>query len=154
MQPFVLMLQDIEHVHFERVTCMTKEMDCVFIFKKGIAKHGSAEFIRIDSIPMQELEGIQQWLDTVCDLTYTCGVMPLKWDLTISKFVRDPYFYLPEDEHGQKKEYPGWSFLMDSSDGESETDKEYESSFSEKTQEDDYEYGMSSLFSFPLYRSY
>lgn len=62
MQPFVLSLDDIEHVHFERVHFSSKSFDMVVIMKPGTTPKGTEEFHRISLIPMTKLDTIKQWL--------------------------------------------------------------------------------------------
>eukprot|EP01138_Halocafeteria_seosinensis_P003670 gb/GECG01003749.1/.p1 GENE.gb/GECG01003749.1/~~gb/GECG01003749.1/.p1 ORF type:complete len:414 (+),score=78.34 gb/GECG01003749.1/:1-1242(+) len=140
--PFVLMLDNVEHVHFERVIFSAKNFDIVFILKPGVAKKGEDEFVKVSAVPMEVLDDIQQWLDVVCDKTYTWGAATLNWRNIIQEFVRDPYFYLPEDEDGEKKPV-GWNFLMADTDEENQDQENEEegSDFSEEVddEEDDEE---------------
>jgi hypothetical protein len=62
LQPFVLSLDDIEHVHFERVHFSSKSFDMVVIMKPGTVPKGSEEFQRISAIPMNKLDMIKMWL--------------------------------------------------------------------------------------------
>ncbi len=55
-------LDDIEHVHFERVGFNSKNFDMVIIFKPGRQEKGSEEFVRISAIPMNKLDSIKDWL--------------------------------------------------------------------------------------------
>ena len=61
MQPsFVVTLEDIEIVHFERVLFHLKSFDMVVIFKDYKRK---VEIV--NSIPMQSLDPIREWLKLV-----------------------------------------------------------------------------------------
>jgi nucleosome binding factor SPN SPT16 subunit len=62
VQPFVVSLDDIEHVHFERVGFNSKNFDMAIIFKAGRTEKGSDEFVRISAIPMNKLDQIKDWL--------------------------------------------------------------------------------------------
>jgi nucleosome binding factor SPN SPT16 subunit len=117
--PFVLTLDHVEHVHFERVLYGSKNFDMTFVFKAGVAEPGQDEFVQITMVPMESLELIQNWLVDVVEKTYTQGAAALNWKSLISKFVRADDFYLSHDEDGHRKPV-GWLFLGDwSSDEES-----------------------------------
>lgn len=64
-QPFVLSLDDIEHVHFERVHFSSKSFDMVVIMKAGTVPKGAEEFTRISAIPMAKLDTVKMWLTDV-----------------------------------------------------------------------------------------
>ena len=55
-------LDDIEHVHFERVGFNSKNFDMAIIFKAGRTEKGADEFVRISAIPMNKLDQIKDWL--------------------------------------------------------------------------------------------
>jgi nucleosome binding factor SPN SPT16 subunit len=55
--PFVLTLDQIELVHFERVSFSLKNFDMVFVFKDY-----SKKVVMITSIPMKQLDQIKEWL--------------------------------------------------------------------------------------------
>ena len=57
--PFVLALEDVERVHFERVDYSLKNFDLVFILKDYNKK-----VTMITSIPMKQIESIREWLDS------------------------------------------------------------------------------------------
>jgi nucleosome binding factor SPN SPT16 subunit len=57
MPPFVLTLEQIELVHFERVSFHLKNFDMIFIFKDY-----SRKVVMITSIPMSQLDQIKEWL--------------------------------------------------------------------------------------------
>ncbi len=60
MPPFVLTLESIELVHFERVSFHLKNFDMVFIFKDYTRK-----VTMVTSIPMSQLDQIKEWLKYV-----------------------------------------------------------------------------------------
>ncbi len=64
----MLSIDDIEHVHFERVMFNAKSFDLVAIFKPNAAEKLKLEFIRISSIPMKDLDMIKGYLDDVAEL--------------------------------------------------------------------------------------
>ncbi|KAH9507768.1 splicing associated factor Dre4 [Bulinus truncatus] len=55
--PFVVTLEDIELVHFERVSFQLKNFDMVFIFKDY-----SKKTAMINSIAMNMLDHVKEWL--------------------------------------------------------------------------------------------
>lgn len=69
---FVMDIEDVEIVHFERVTLSIKNFDIVFVYKDFTT------FKRINSIPMESLDTIKNWLDQ-CDIVFSEGPMPLNW---------------------------------------------------------------------------
>jgi len=107
--PFIVTLDDVELVHFERVNFHMKNFDMVFIFKDY-----SRKVSMISSIPMTSLDSVKDWLNS-CDIKYTEGIQSLNW-AKIMKTINDN----PEDffENG------GWSFLEPTSDDEGEGEEE------------------------------
>ncbi|KAL5252216.1 hypothetical protein ACHWQZ_G015116 [Mnemiopsis leidyi] len=103
--PFVIALEEVELVHFERVQFQLKNFDMVFIFKDY-----SRKIEMINSIPMSSLDAIKEWLNS-CDLKYTEGAISLNWP-KIMKTINDN----PENffEDG------GWKFLDPESEEEGE----------------------------------
>ena len=110
--PFIVTLDDVELVHFERVNFHMKNFDMVFIFKEY-----SRKVSMISSIPMTSLDSVKDWLNS-CDIKYSEGIQSLNW-AKIMKTINDN----PEDffDNG------GWSFLEPTSDDEAEGDGEEES---------------------------
>ena len=96
--PFVLTLDDIDHVHFERVTYATKNFDATFIFKNF-----SLPPKTITAIDMKYMDVIQDWLN-LTEITYTLGARSMNWADTMAA-VRDSgeFFYLDKDDEGEKK---------------------------------------------------
>lgn len=54
---FVMDIEDIEIVHFERVTLSIKNFDVVFVYKDFTT------YKRINSIPMESLDTLKSWID-------------------------------------------------------------------------------------------
>ena len=98
--PFVVTLQDLELVHFERVQFQLKNFDMVFIFKDYNKK-----VMVVGSIPMQMLDHVKDWLNNV-DIKYTEGIQSLNWTKIMKTIVEDPEGFFEDG---------GWNFL----DGES-----------------------------------
>ena len=136
---FFLPLNEIEHVHFERVTYTTKNFDVAFIFKDFDVLPKL-----VTAIDMKSLELIQDWLSDV-GITYTAGAQNMGWTEVmkmVREFVGDGTFYSDMDVDGDQKP-PGWLFLQaDGGDGEGgeDDDDDDESSFeaeSEESESDD-----------------
>ena len=120
---FVVVLEDLELVHFERVNFSHKNFDIIFIFKDYHQKPSM-----INSVPMNQLESIKEWLNS-CDIRYTEGVQSLKWAKIMKTIVDDPEGFFDQG---------GWNFLnpdsgSDQGDGldDSEEDEELAPSGSE-----------------------
>ena len=104
MPPFVLTLDQIELVHFERVSFQLKNFDMVFIFKDYTKK-----VVMITSIPMSQLEQIKEWLNS-CDIKYTEGLQNFNWPKIMKTILDDAKGFF---------EQGGWTFLEAESDSES-----------------------------------
>jgi nucleosome binding factor SPN SPT16 subunit len=105
--PFVITLDEVELVHFERVQFHLKNFDMVFVFKDYTKK-----VAMINAVPMTSLDSVKQWLDS-CDLRYTEGVQSLNWTKIMKTIVDDPEGFFDQG---------GWSFLDPDSDAEQEED--------------------------------
>ncbi|CAK8695989.1 unnamed protein product [Clavelina lepadiformis] len=112
--PFIATLDQIELVHFERVQFHLKSCDMVIVFKDY--KH---KVEVINSIPMQSLDPIREWLNS-CDIHYTEGVQSLNWTKILKTITDDPEAFF---------EQGGWSFLEPESDNEGDDSDEEESDF-------------------------
>lgn len=101
--PFVISLEDVELVHFERVQFQLKNFDMVFVFKDYNRK-----VVMINAIPMSMLDHVKEWLNS-CDIRYSEGIQSLNWT-KIMKTITDDFegFF----ENG------GWTFLDPESDAE------------------------------------
>ncbi|KAF1789227.1 Creatinase/Aminopeptidase P/Spt16, N-terminal [Phytophthora cactorum] len=130
---FIISLDEVEHVHFERVMFSSKNFDVVFVFK-------NFEIMptRISAVSMSELERIKEWLDDI-DICFTTGTANLNWKSIMSTIKSDHRFYLDTDDDGVPKP-AGWEFLKrlsesDGSDWESIVDED--SSEEEPSEDDD-----------------
>lgn len=101
--PFVLTLDQIELIHFERVSFHLKNFDMVFIFKDYNKK-----VVMITSIPMNQLDQIKEWLNS-CDIKYTEGLQSFNWPKIMKTITDDPEGFF---------EQGGWNFLEPESDEE------------------------------------
>ncbi|KAK6186586.1 hypothetical protein SNE40_008599 [Patella caerulea] len=112
--PFVVSLDSVELVHFERVSFQLKNFDMVFVFKDY-----SRKIAMINSIPMQVLDHVKEWLNS-CDIRYTEGVQSLNWTKIMKTIIDDPEGFF---DNG------GWTFLdpeSDAENNESDSDEEDE----------------------------
>ncbi|KAI5717065.1 hypothetical protein M8J76_017015 [Diaphorina citri] len=125
--PFVISLEDVELVHFERVQFQLKNFDMVFVFKDYHRK-----VVMINAIPMNMLDHVKEWLNS-CDIRYSEGIQSLNWT-KIMKTITDDFegFF----ENG------GWTFLDPESDAEAadEDDEDEEDEVYEPTDVDDEEF--------------
>ncbi|XKL65902.1 hypothetical protein PGB90_009322 [Kerria lacca] len=103
--PFVVTLEDVELVHFERVQFSLKNFDMVFVFKDYHQK-----VVVINAIPMNMLDHVKEWLNQ-CDIRYTEGIQSLNWAKIMKTILDDPEGFF---ENG------GWSFLDPGSDEDEE----------------------------------
>lgn len=101
--PFVIVLDECELVHFERVQFHLKNFDMVFVFKDYSRKTSM-----INAIPMQMLDHVKEWLNS-CDIRYSEGVQSLNWAKVMKTIIDDPDGFF---------EQGGWSFLDPDSDNE------------------------------------
>ena len=106
--PFVIALDEIELVHFERVNFQLKSFDMVFVFKDYSRKVAS-----INAIPTSSLDSIKGWL-TQSEIRYTEGPISLNWTRIMKTIVDDPKNFF---------ETGGWSFLDTQSDEENEDEE-------------------------------
>ncbi|XP_076296462.1 FACT complex subunit spt16-like isoform X3 [Lasioglossum baleicum] len=137
--PFVITLEDVELVHFERVQFHLKNFDMIFVFKDYHRK-----VAMLNAIPMNLLDHVKEWLNS-CDIRYTEGVQSLNWTKIMKTITDDPVGFF---DNG------GWTFLDPESDAENdevedeeeEEDDAYEPSDfdTEEESDDDSEYSEAS----------
>ncbi|XP_041977304.1 FACT complex subunit spt16 isoform X2 [Aricia agestis] len=133
--PFVIALEDVELVHFERVQFHLKNFDMVFVFKDYAKK-----VAMVNAVPMNMLDHVKEWLNS-CDIRYSEGIQSLNWTKVMKTITDDIEGFF---DNG------GWSFLDPESDAENEQQEEdseeeddaYEptDAESEEESEDDSEY--------------
>jgi len=118
--PFVVVLEEVELVHFERVHFQLKNFDMVFVMKDYQKKAQT-----VQAIPMNELDPIKHWLNS-CDICYTEGPQALNWSKIMKTITDDLNGFFDQG---------GWTFL------EADTDKEENGGDGEDTdaEEDDYD---------------
>ncbi|TMW55175.1 hypothetical protein Poli38472_013937 [Pythium oligandrum] len=129
---FIISLDEVEHVHFERVMFSSKNFDVVFVFKNF-----DVPPMRISAVATAELERIKEWLDDI-DICFTAGTANLNWKSIMTTIKADNRFYLDTDDDGVPKP-AGWEFLkMEGSDDEDEDDEEEgDSNYSGDSEDDD-----------------
>lgn len=123
---FVVDLDEVDHVHFERVTYMSKAFDIVLV-----RKDQSQQPWRIDMIPNGDKDAIQEWL-TDMELTYTEGPMNLNWKQIMATVKEDDRFYMNTEEDEVTEKEGGWEFLrmFGHDDDDDNDDDEDDSAFS------------------------
>jgi nucleosome binding factor SPN SPT16 subunit len=102
---FVVDLDEVDHVHFERVTYMSKAFDIVLVNKDQ-----KGQPWRIDMIPNGDKDAIQEWL-TDMEITYTEGPMNLNWKQIMKTVDEDDRFYMTTEEDEVTEKEGGWEFL-------------------------------------------
>ncbi|KAK9466335.1 FACT complex subunit-domain-containing protein [Lipomyces arxii] len=113
--PFlVITLSEIEIAHLERVQFGLKNFDLVFVFKDF-----TRQVTHINSIPMDQLDSVKDWLDEV-EIPYSEGPLNLNWATIMKTVTSDTHSFFEEG---------GWSFLDNGSDSEGSEDEEEESEF-------------------------
>lgn len=116
--PFVITLEDVELVHFERVQFHLRNFDMIFVFKDYNKK-----ISMVNAIPMNMCDHVKEWLNS-CDIRYAEGVQSLNWAKIMKTITDDPEGFF---------ESGGWTFLDPESDGENNAGSE------ESEQDDAYE---------------
>ena len=102
---FVVDLDNVDHVHFERVTYMSKAFDIILINKDFVKMPW-----RVDMIPNGDKDAIQEWL-TDMDITYTEGPMNLNWKSILTTAKDDDRFYMSTEDDEYSKKEAGWEIL-------------------------------------------
>lgn len=109
--PFVITLEDVELVHFERVQFHLKNFDMIFVFKEYLKK-----VAMVNAIPMNMLDHVKEWLNS-CDIRYSEGIQSLNWTKIMKTITDDPDGFF---------ESGGWTFLDPESDTEAQVEDEEE----------------------------
>ena len=91
-----------------------KNFDMVFVFKDF---HRPP--VHINTIPVESLEGVKDWLDSV-NIPYSEGPLNLNWGTIMKTVIADPHQFFADG---------GWSFLATESDSEDGDSEEEESAF-------------------------
>ena len=123
---FVIDIDDIEAVHFERVQFGIKNFDMAIIFKDF------TNFKRINSIPIEHIENIKDYLDEI-GIIYSEGVVPMNWTNVLQQIREGFEDFLEEG---------AWKFLQDDGEesgegGEDEEDEDQSFSLDSEEEEDE-----------------
>ncbi|KAI5800248.1 FACT complex subunit-domain-containing protein [Peziza echinospora] len=122
--PFlVITLEEVEVAHLERVEFGLKNFDLVFVFKDF-----HRPVAHINSIPMESLENVKEWLDS-SNIAFTEGPLNLNWPTIMKTVTSDPHTFFVDG---------GWSFLQIHSDDEDDDEEEEESEFEASGESDSY----------------
>ena len=113
---FTISLDEVDHVHLERVTFRSSSFDMAIIFKDW-----DRPVERITMIDVgKSLETVRKWL-TEINQTFTSGASNIMWK-NIMKMVKDDnYFWKDKYDDGEQKPV-GWNFLMAPAKAEEEED--------------------------------
>ncbi|CAI2378197.1 unnamed protein product [Moneuplotes crassus] len=117
---FVITIDEIEHVHFERVMLSLRNFDMIIILKDY------QTWFKIGSIPSNQLDPIKSCIDYF-DIMFSEGPATLNWNNILDEIRSNFARYLDDG---------AWSFLRDV---EEEPDSEEEKL--EKAEDSDYEMG-------------
>jgi nucleosome binding factor SPN SPT16 subunit len=113
--PFmVISLDEIEIAHLERVQFGLKNFDMVFIFKDF-----SRTPAHINTIPVESLESVKEWLDSV-NIPFTEGPLNLNWPTIMKTVTADPHAFFADG---------GWGFLSNETDADDDEEESEESAF-------------------------
>ncbi|EPS40141.1 hypothetical protein H072_6077 [Dactylellina haptotyla CBS 200.50] len=119
--PFlVITLDEIEVAHLERVQFGLKNFDIAFVFKDF-----SRPVVHINSIPVESLESVKDWLDSV-NIAFTEGPLNLNWMQIMKTVTSDTHQFFADG---------GWKFLSTETDDEDEEEEEEESAYEESESE-------------------
>eukprot|EP01029_Cantina_marsupialis_P026247 TRINITY_DN69_c0_g2_i1.p1 TRINITY_DN69_c0_g2~~TRINITY_DN69_c0_g2_i1.p1 ORF type:complete len:1010 (+),score=378.53 TRINITY_DN69_c0_g2_i1:73-3102(+) len=134
--PMVIFLDDIMHIHFERVNSTNRTFDIAIVFKSGKGK--AAGFEKLTAIERKHVNVLKKYF-TEYDISLTESSRPFDWGEAI-KVVRSPHFFKNVDEDGNPK-LVGFLFFDDEAhrelvDGDGEGDT---SAFSEDIYSEDEE---------------
>ncbi|VDK39260.1 unnamed protein product [Dibothriocephalus latus] len=104
--PFVIILDEVELVHFERVSLSIRTFDMVFVFKDYRAKPAM-----VNSIPSSALDHVKEWVMS-CDIFYSEGAKSLNWPKLMKTIVDNPEDFLEQN---------GWGFLSPDDDAQEQS---------------------------------
>ncbi len=92
---FVIDIDDIEVVHFERLQFGIKNFDMAIIFKDFTT------FKRINSVPVEHIEDIKSYFDEI-GIIYSESLVPMNWNNVLAQIREDFEAFLEEG---------AWKFL-------------------------------------------
>ena len=124
---FVITINEIEIIYFERVSQSLRNFDMAFIFKDL-----SRPIKRITAIPMENLDMLKTWADEN-DIFFGEGLLNMNWQNVINTIKNDPEDFV---------ETGCWNFLAENASDEEEeeegenADPEYEEEEIESSESD------------------
>lgn len=118
---FVLDVNDIEVVHFERMYYGMKNFDLAIIKKDFVT------CTRINSIPTEHTEELKSYFNVI-NVIYLESLAPLKWDLILSQIREDFNGWLDEG---------AWMQLVEDEDDEQEESEDEEDPMCNYGEEED-----------------
>ncbi|KAH9411815.1 Spt16/Cdc68-like protein [Ordospora pajunii] len=125
---FVLSLEDIEVVNFERVVSTVKTVDVLFILKNKhpvhvVMKNKSRLLVSIQSVDVQSVDKLKDYLD-LNNVLFMETSVSIRWTNVIASIMKDPISFYEDG---------AWSGLMvgDNDEPEEESEVSEESSVSE-----------------------
>lgn len=122
--PFVLTIEEVDIVYFERVSFGLRNFDMVFVFK-DYSKTPS----RVSSIPIDALVPIKQWLGEL-GIPWYEGPTNMNWNNVLKEIIKDKAGFVDAG---------GWEGWFGDADQDSEEDEEDEDSEYEEDEDDDEE---------------
>ena len=120
--PLVITLSDIEIINFERVGFGLKNFDMTIVFKDF-----TKDVHRIDAIPIDKLETVKEWLNSI-KIKYYESKMNLVWKPILKTIIEDPDDFVANG---------GWNFLNLEDDDESDDDEIEGEDFQPDEEDDD-----------------
>lgn len=134
---FIVTLAEIEIAYLERVVFGLKNFDLVFVFKD----HKKPP-MHVNSIPMNSLEYVKDWLDSV-DVVYAESNINFNWTNIMKTIQEDPVgFYEMGGWAALQVDNKEAAFSSDEEEGESEfepSDESGDSSASDSEDDEDYD---------------
>ena len=127
---FVITINEIEIIYFERVSQNLKNFDMAFVFKDF-----SRPVKKIYTIPMENLDMLKSWADEN-DILFGEGNLNLNWTIIMNTIKDDPHKFVSDG---------CWNFITDIDDEEEEEEEERENDDPEyeeeeiESSEDEYE---------------
>ncbi|KAI2663101.1 FACT complex subunit SPT16 [Labeo rohita] len=128
--PFVVTLDEVELVHFERVQFHLKNFDVVIVYKDYNKK-----VTMINAVPVNSLDPIKEWLNS-CDIKYTEGVQSLNW----TKIMKTIGSGAEEDSESEMED----ETFNPSADEEEEEEEDSDEDYSSETEDSDYSASLGS----------
>jgi nucleosome binding factor SPN SPT16 subunit len=114
---FIVTLDEVEIVFFERVQFTLRLFDLVFVLKDY-----SKAPIHISAIPRNNLESIREWLDS-CDVKHYAGPHNLNWKKLMKEVLEDPRGFWEDG---------GWATLEEEDSEEEGEEKDEEEEAAEE----------------------